>query len=277
MDGRQLLMAFDKIIDSAQLESDLTSVAAAIRAKGATAAPLNFPAGFVSAVNNIFTSSAFGYIVASFPVTATSCTCSSGGTVLEADAAGLARGQFVFEVPAAGTWTVTISNGTDTKSESVSITAAGQAEAVKLSFSLYLFTEGVGVSEGFTFNAIRSGEWKVSNDFIQWSTRVAIGNAIWATPALDVSNYTTLSVELEGISKNTGSTVTQTNITIGVGADVPKSASDGGAWAAKTTVAYSTTRAVYSVDITDIADTMPLYVKITAPLTTGKIYNIYLM
>lgn len=135
-------MAFDKIIDSAQLESDLTSVAAAIRAKGATADPLSFPAGFVSAVNNISTSSGFGYIVANFPTTATSCTCSSGGTVLEADAAGLARGQFVFKVPAAGTWTVTISNGTDTKSKSVSISAAGQAEVVKLSFSLILLDGG---------------------------------------------------------------------------------------------------------------------------------------
>lgn len=135
-------MAFDKIIDSAQLESDLTSVAAAIRAKGATADPLSFPAGFVSAVNNIFTSSAFGYIVANFPTTATSCTCSSGGTVLEADAEGIARGQFVFEVPSAGTWTVTISSGTDTKSESVSITTAGQAESVKLSFSLILLDGG---------------------------------------------------------------------------------------------------------------------------------------
>ena len=85
---------------------------------------------------------AFGYIVANFPTTATSCTCSSGGTVLEADAAGLARGQFVFEVPAAGTWTVTISSGTDTKSESVSITTAGQAESVKLSFSLILLDGG---------------------------------------------------------------------------------------------------------------------------------------
>ena len=142
MDGRQLLMAFDKIIDSAQLESDLTSVAAAIRAKGAAADPLSFPAGFVSAVNNISTSSAFGYIVASFPTTAASCTCSNRGTVLEADAAGLARGQFVFKVPAAGTWTVTISNGTDTKSKSVSISAAGQAEVVKLSFSLILLDGG---------------------------------------------------------------------------------------------------------------------------------------
>ena len=221
--------------------------------------------------------SAFGYIVASFPTTAASCTCSSGGTVLQADAAGLARGQFVFEVPAAGTWTVTISSGTDTKSESVSITAAGQAEAVELSFSLYLFTEGVGASEGVTFNSVRPGEWTQSNDFIQWSTRVAIGNALWVTPSLDVSNYATLKFELEGISKNSGSTVAQTNITIGVGTDVPKNAADGGTWAAKTTVAYSTTRTVYSVDISDITGTTPLYVKISAPLTTGKIYNIYLI
>ena len=86
--------------------------------------------------------SAFGYIVASFPTTVASCTCSSGGTVLEADAAGLARGQFVFEVPAAGTWTVTISNGTDTKSESVSITTKGSIENVVLKFNLYILRNG---------------------------------------------------------------------------------------------------------------------------------------
>ena len=86
--------------------------------------------------------SAFGYIVASFPAAAASCTCSSGGTVLEADAAGLARGQFVFEVPAAGTWTVTISSGTDTKSESVSITTKGGVENVVLKFNLYILKNG---------------------------------------------------------------------------------------------------------------------------------------
>ncbi len=135
-------MAFDKIIDSAQLESDLTSVAAAIRAKGAATGSLSFPAGFVSAVNSIFTSSAFGYIIASFPAGAASCTCSSGGAVLQADAAGLARGQFVFEVPAAGTWTVAISSGTDTKTESVSITNSGEAVVVTLTFSLVLLDGG---------------------------------------------------------------------------------------------------------------------------------------
>ena len=50
-------MAVDKLVDSAQLNADLTSVANAIRTKGGTSAQLAFPAGFVSAVNAIPTGS----------------------------------------------------------------------------------------------------------------------------------------------------------------------------------------------------------------------------
>lgn len=46
-------MALDKAIDSAVLDSGLTSVANAIRNKGGTSEVLEFPAGFVSAVNAI--------------------------------------------------------------------------------------------------------------------------------------------------------------------------------------------------------------------------------
>lgn len=46
-------MALDKLVDSSQLDTDLTSVANAIRAKGGTSAQLAFPAGFVSAVQAI--------------------------------------------------------------------------------------------------------------------------------------------------------------------------------------------------------------------------------
>lgn len=48
-------MALDKLVDSAQLDSDLASVADAIRNKGGTSAQLAFPAGFVSAVEAIET------------------------------------------------------------------------------------------------------------------------------------------------------------------------------------------------------------------------------
>lgn len=46
-------MAVDKLVDSTQLDADLTSVANAIRTKGGTSAILAFPSGFVSAIANI--------------------------------------------------------------------------------------------------------------------------------------------------------------------------------------------------------------------------------
>ena len=51
-------MAFDKLVDSTQLDSDLTSVANAIRTKGDTLSTLSFPTGFVTAINNITTGGA---------------------------------------------------------------------------------------------------------------------------------------------------------------------------------------------------------------------------
>ena len=46
-------MAVDKLVDSTQLDSNLTSVANAIRAKSGGSSQLAFPAGFVSEIGNI--------------------------------------------------------------------------------------------------------------------------------------------------------------------------------------------------------------------------------
>lgn len=46
-------MAIDKAVDSVALESDLTSVADAIRAKSGISDSLSFPTGMVSAINSI--------------------------------------------------------------------------------------------------------------------------------------------------------------------------------------------------------------------------------
>ena len=54
-------MAVDKLVDSTQLDSDLTSVANAIRTKGGTSASLAFPEGFVSAVEAIPTGGGASY------------------------------------------------------------------------------------------------------------------------------------------------------------------------------------------------------------------------
>lgn len=46
-------MSAEKLVNSTQLDSDLTSVANAIRTKGGTSESLAFPAGFISAVQAI--------------------------------------------------------------------------------------------------------------------------------------------------------------------------------------------------------------------------------
>ncbi len=46
-------MALDKLVDSAQLDSDLEDVADAIRAKSGGSSLLAFPAGFISEIGNI--------------------------------------------------------------------------------------------------------------------------------------------------------------------------------------------------------------------------------
>ena len=71
-------MAIDKAIDSTQLDSDLTSVANAIRTKGGTSAQLAFPAGFVSAIDAIPTGGGgFDFFDASQPSGAVSSTVTS--------------------------------------------------------------------------------------------------------------------------------------------------------------------------------------------------------
>ena len=46
-------MALDKLVDSAQLDSDLEDIADAIRAKSGGSSPLAFPAGFISEIGSI--------------------------------------------------------------------------------------------------------------------------------------------------------------------------------------------------------------------------------
>ena len=46
-------MAVDKLVDSTQLDADLTSVADAIRTKGGTSAQMAFPVGFIQAINTM--------------------------------------------------------------------------------------------------------------------------------------------------------------------------------------------------------------------------------
>lgn len=108
-------MALDKLVDSSQLDSDLTSVANAIRTKGGTSAQMAFPAGFVSAVQAIPTGTT--------PTGTKQISISANGTTTE-DVTNYASAQITVAVPQpSGSATVT-DNGTYNIAQYASVVVA---------------------------------------------------------------------------------------------------------------------------------------------------------
>lgn len=86
-------MAVDKLVDSTQLDADLTNVANAIRTKGGTSAQMAFPAGFVSAVNAIPTGVT--------PTGTKQISITQNGTTTE-DVTNYANAEITVNVPSSG-------------------------------------------------------------------------------------------------------------------------------------------------------------------------------
>lgn len=80
----------------------------------------------------------FAVIGVTYPEGST-CTCTDGTKTLTAKGTS---GRAIFNIPYAGTWTVTCTNGDDTTSQAVSITAEGQNESVALSFDRFIYKDG---------------------------------------------------------------------------------------------------------------------------------------
>ena len=107
-------MAYDKVVDSASLDSKLTQVADAIRTKGNTGADLQFPSGFISAIQAIQTGTELQIIVSvtsGATVTATKGSLSVSGTS--------ANGTCTLTVPEEGEWTVSATLGGATSDSNI--------------------------------------------------------------------------------------------------------------------------------------------------------------
>ena len=131
------------------------------------------------------------------------CTCSNGTKTLKArDTSGKA----LFNVPSAGTWTVSCTDGSSTVSKSVTITATGQVESVKLSYDLILYDSGDEYSDitgGWSGFACYSGTSK--GTFTKNSSSIYIksngskgAQSIAAAPAnkIDITDISTLKVNV---------------------------------------------------------------------------------
>ena len=87
-------------------------------------------------------------ITVTFPSGST-CTCVNGSTTITASTT-----PYTFNVPNAGTWVITSTNGSESASESVVITTSGQSESVTLS---YKPTASTTATSGVTYSTDLSG------------------------------------------------------------------------------------------------------------------------
>lgn len=160
----------------------------------------------------------FAVIGVTYPEGST-CTCSDGTKTLTAKGTS---GRAIFNIPYAGTWTVSCANGEDTASESVNITAKGQCESLVLLYQLYLFDNGAtalwGKNKGggiysasdFDINAnYKKDDACASMDSLMRFDIIYPKQANYTTSeAIDLTKYSTLKVHRKDAQKTSDSTST---------------------------------------------------------------------
>lgn len=195
------------------------------------------------------------------------CTCTNGTLTLTAkDTSGKA----IFVIPSAGTWTVTAVSGSKSTSKTVSITAEGQVATVTLTYELYIFKSGSGLTAGYS---VAGSGGNVSNANISWSGNSDGGGiSMYIKPAVSLNNYTKLCFDFE-CSYNYGGNY---GMGFGVGKDAAASTTiDWTQWTAKVTNgANPIARNTAQCDISKLTDSE--YIKVVGSYSAGKVYNIWL-
>ena len=207
----------------------------------------------------------YAVIGVTYPSGAT-CTCTNGSKTLTAKDT---TGKALFVIPSAGTWTVKAVKGSQSKSKAVSITAEGQVATVTLTYELYIFKSGSGLTAGYSVE----GSGNVSNANISWSGNSDGGGiSMYIKPAVSLNNYTKLCVDFE-CSYNYGENY---GMGFGVGKDAAVSTRiDWTQWTAKVTNGSNPiSRNTAQCDISKLTDSE--YIKVVGSYSAGKIYNIWL-
>ena len=202
------------------------------------------------------------------------CTCTNGNKTLTAkDTSGKA----LFVIPSAGTWMVKAVKGSKSASKTVSITAEGQVAAVALTYGLYIFKNGSGLTSGYSIksnsNSMISAP-TVSSNTISWSGNSSSGGvAFYIAPAVALSGYAKLRADFE-CSYNYGGDY---GMGFGVGKDAATSLTIANtSWTAKvtSTAQGAIARNTVQCDISALTDSE--YIKIVGAYSAGKVYNIWL-
>lgn len=209
----------------------------------------------------------YAVIGVTYPAGST-CTCTDGAKTLTAKGTS---GKAIFVIPSAGTWTVKAVKGSKSKSKAVSITAEGQVATVTLTYDLYIFKSGSGLTAGYS---VAGSGGNVSNANISWSGDSSSGGiSMYIKPAVMLKDYTKLCVDFE-CSYNYGGNY---GMAVGVGRDAAAgSMINNTNWTAKvtSTAQGAIARNTVQCDISALTDSE--YIKVIGSYSAGKIYNIWL-
>lgn len=146
---------------------------------------------------------AFAFIPVTYPAGSV-CSCSMESRTLKAPDTS---GSYVFAVPAAGTWTVSISDGSRTKSRSVSVSTANQIVDGSLNYEFVVYRQSPsdgskGIwAEGYEMlgvsNSYNSSGFTINKDAYPAKVTYSGGHGIYI-PAVDVGKYNTMEVTSGG-------------------------------------------------------------------------------
>jgi hypothetical protein len=225
----------------------------------------------------------FAIISVTYPEN-TTCTCSKGNITLSDENT---NGKVIFNVPEAGTWTVSCSNGTKTVSQNVNITYEGQIENITLSLvtEFYIFKAGSGLMNNaglWVVNYLGSetvhqadlpggmqGYFWMSTSSIETSDGLGSygGTFLCTESSYNITPYSKLCVDMK---------VSSSSSTNKVGLTESKPASNllaSISWTASTNL-NSTQRKIYTVDVSGINSNQ--YIIVYPYMVGSTVYNIWL-
>ena len=146
------------------------------------------------------------------------CTCTCGDTTITAPDTS---GHYVFTVPSVGTWTISSTDGIESASEDVVITSDEQTENVTLSYwNGYLFDNGdqfTNVTGGW----INSTGAEIKNTLIgEAYVASSFGSYVRTVNKIDLSEFSTLTVNFTKASNNNSIAIDDDSDTIGRAVDL---------------------------------------------------------
>lgn len=133
----------------------------------------------------------YAFVVAAYPAGST-CTCVKGGKTLTAKDTS---GTWAFQIPEAGTWTVTSTDGTDTASTTVTISTEGQSESITLSYRLYIIKNGIWQIDDSTVTKTRVTTASQIGYIQEKTTGNVVGGVV--LPSLDITQYDSIVLTVE--------------------------------------------------------------------------------